>query len=112
MLLYTLEVHAGLATLHLRDVPRSNDLAVARAICDRLPSTVRVLRVNLHSVVGLGAGVRDDIAALVRDWRRERLGHAIVVEATHDGEAVVADRPATRTTAMTPPEAALMATFL
>ena len=75
MLLYTLEVHAEFATLHLRDLPRETDLPVARAVCARLPESVRVLRVNLHSVDGLDASMRQAILGLVRDWRRERLGH-------------------------------------
>ena len=111
MLLYTLDVHAEFATLYVRALPGASDLAVARAICNRLPTCVRVLRINVHSVASLDATVRSDLLALVRDWRREPLGHAIIAGAA-DYESVTAPRSPARASAVAPIEAALMATFL
>jgi hypothetical protein len=91
MLLYTLEVHAELATLCVRDLPRATDIAIARAICDRLPMFVRVLRIDLRSVAGLDATVRDGLTALVRDWRRERLGHVTFAGAPLDDRPINAE---------------------
>jgi hypothetical protein len=112
MLLYTLEVHAEFATLHVRDLPRATDIAIARAICDRLPMFVRVLRIDLRSVVGLDATVRDGLTALARDWRRERLGHVTFAGAPLDDEPIIAEPRHVTTSTAAPIQAALMATFL
>jgi len=112
MLLYTLDVHAEFATLYVRALPGASDVAVARAICNRLPNCVRVLRINVHSVASLDASVRGDLLALVRDWRRERLGHAIIAEPAADCEPSAARQSPQRASGAATVEAALMATFL
>ena len=112
MLLYTLEVHAEFATLYVRDLPRATDIAIARAICDRLPMFVRVLRIDLRSVTGLDASVRDGLTALARDWRRERLGHVTFAGAPLDDEPITAEPRHVTPSTVAPTQAALMATFL
>lgn len=112
MLLYTLEVHAECATLYLRDLPRATDLAAARAICGRLPASVRVLRVDLHAVAGISDFVRENILALVRDWRHERLGYVTVAGSRENCEPIVAGRSTFQAPGVPPTDAALTATFL
>lgn len=112
MLLYTLEVHAEFATLCVRQLPRATDIAIARAICDRLPMFVRVLRIDLRSVAELDATVRDGLTALARDWRRERLGHVTFAGAPLDDEPIIAQPRHVRASTAAPTQAALMATFL
>jgi hypothetical protein len=112
MLLYTLEVYAEHATLYVRDLPRATDIAIARAICDRLPIFVRVLRIDLRSVAGLDATVRDGLTALARDWRRERLGHVTFAGAPLDDEPIITEPRHVRAPTVAPTQASLMATFL
>jgi hypothetical protein len=52
---------------------------------------VRVLRIDLRSVAGLDATVRDGLTALVRDWRRERLGHVTFAGAPLDDRPINAE---------------------
>jgi hypothetical protein len=112
MMLYTLDVHAEFATLYVRTLPRAPDLDIARVICKRLPTCVRVLRIRVHSVAGLDASARSDLLALVRDWRRERLGQAIIEGPTEDGDLPMARRSPQRASGGATVDAALMATFL
>jgi hypothetical protein len=76
MLIYahSLEVHTAFATLHLCGHLRGPDVDIARAMCSGLPTTIRVLRLDLRDVEGTDSSVRDGISSLVKEWRRSRSG--------------------------------------
>ncbi len=94
MLRYThlLEVHTEFATLHLRGMMADDDVGLVRAMCTRLPGTVRVLRVDLSGMSSLDDGVRDEVVALVKEWRAQRFGHVIITGSPAELESVSARR--------------------
>jgi ABC-type transporter Mla MlaB component len=115
MLRYThlLEVHTEFATLHLRGLMCAEDVDMVRAMCGRLPESVRVLRVDLSGIAQLDSGVRDEIVLLVKEWRGRRFGHVIITGSPAELESV-ATRRAEYPRDITPDHgnAALMASYL
>lgn len=109
---HLLEVHMEFATLHLRGMLCDDDLGLVRAMCTRLPETVRVLRVDLSGMLPIDEDVRDHVVTLVKEWRTQRLGHVIITGSPAELESVAARRP--QTSRLTPEHAspALMASFL
>ena len=109
----SLEVHTEFATLYFRGTLRGPDIFVARGTCQRLPWTVRYLRLDLHGVEVADGDARNEITALIRDWRRNRLGHVTIAAGVDDLRSLLA---AAQRPAWEPPadsvEAALMATYL
>ena len=91
MLLYkfSLEVHSEFATLFLGGMLGGPDIAVARATCARLPRSIRLLRLDFQGVDALDTEARDGVAALIRDWRRDRFGHLAIVAGPDDLEMLV-----------------------
>jgi hypothetical protein len=112
MVLYTLEVHRECATLYLRDLPGATDLAMARELCGRLPASVRVLRVDLRGVAGISTFLRDNIIALAREWRYERLAEVSVAGMPDHCGPVAGTRSTAEALVVLSADAALTATFL
>jgi hypothetical protein len=115
MLLYShvLHVHTESATLYLRGILREADVAVARATCAQLPTSIRLLRVDVRGVDVMDAAVREGIATLAREWRSTRLGHVIVAASLEKvGGWTPESEPRVHASDVGPVEAALLATYL
>jgi hypothetical protein len=98
----------------MRNTPRCTFVICRVRLTSRLrvPIFVRVLRIDLRSVAGLDATVRDGLTALARDWRRERLGHVTFAGAPLDDEPIITEPRHVRAPTVAPTQASLMATFL
>ncbi|CAA9350708.1 MAG: hypothetical protein AVDCRST_MAG40-2883 [uncultured Gemmatimonadaceae bacterium] len=74
---YTLEAHAGAATLYLHGTLLPHDAVAALRACFSLPAAVRRLRVDLRGVHA-AAGACDTLAILLDEWAAKRRGPARV----------------------------------
>lgn len=71
---YTLEAHAGAATLYLHGTLLAQGAVTALRACFSLPAAVRRLRVDLRGVVAADAGASDTLAILLDEWATMRHG--------------------------------------
>jgi ABC-type transporter Mla MlaB component len=71
---HSLETTGSTATLYISGTLRLNGVEILCDACDRLPDSVRTLRMDLHGVRHLEAEALNSLRALLRHWRALRGG--------------------------------------
>ena len=91
-----LERTARRVTLILRGQVQHGDAATAVRLCLALPPSVRILEVNARDVCDLSDDACTVLLALVRTWRRVRLGE-VCIQASERAHVPEAGTTATAT---------------
>ena len=78
-LLFELEAHDAGATLYLSGTLSSASALHVMRLCDRLPTAIRTLRVDLRTATVLDSSALDALGVGLRRWRHARGGMTRVV---------------------------------
>ena len=96
---YQLEIAGATATLYLSSCVDARDLESMRRLCDDLPRTVRMLRVDLHAIAAMNDQLAGAMRTLIRHWRSSgRTGVRLSFRTSH----IVATFAAEATTDLVP----------